>query len=107
YLKRADLGFWSAERFYSLYEAGKIMARLGRDPDEVLAVHERAFALQPTRAESLHAAAAFCRRLGRFPEGVDFALRGVGVERPQNCLFVEDWVYAYGVIDEIGVNAYW
>ena len=107
YMKRADLGFWSAEKFYSLYQAGKIMEQQGADINEVLAVYEKAFACQPTRAESMHAAAKLCRREGQFGQALDHALRGLGVIDPENCLFVEKWIYAYGLIDEVAVSAYW
>jgi glycosyltransferase involved in cell wall biosynthesis len=107
YLKRAELGYWPAERFYSLYQAGKIMDRLGRSADEVLGTYEKAWAMHPTRAESLHAAAALCRRLRRHSEGLNYAIRGLAFEAPKNCLFVEHWVYNYGLLDEAGVNGYW
>jgi len=107
YLKRADLGFWSAEKFYGLYQAGKIMEQRGADINEVLAIYDQAFTCQPTRAETMHAAAKLCRHEGQFEQALDYALRGSAVIEPENCLFVEKWIYAYGLIDEVAVSAYW
>ncbi|WP_027145228.1 glycosyltransferase family 2 protein [Mesorhizobium sp. WSM3626] len=106
YLKRAELGFWDEEVYVSLLEAGNLMAALARPFDEVVAVFERATQVVPTRAEALHAASLYCRNQGRNAEGMEFARRGLDLIQPAG-LFVQPWVYDYGVLDEFAVNAYW
>ncbi|RWB67974.1 glycosyltransferase family 25 protein [Mesorhizobium sp.] len=106
YLKRAELGFWSEEIYVSLLEAGNLMAALGRDFEEVVAVYERATQTVPTRGEALHAASNYCRNQGRNAEGQEFARRGLDLKEPVG-LFVQPWVYDYGLLDEFSVNAYW
>jgi hypothetical protein len=34
------------------------------------------------------------------------ALRGLAIPLPADGLFVEPWVYAYGLLDELAVNAF-
>lgn len=106
YLRRAELGFWDEEIYVSLLEAGNLTAALGRPFDEVVAVFERAAQVVPTRAEALHAASLYCRNQGRNAEGMEFARRGLDLTQPAG-LFVQPWVYDYGLLDEFAVNAYW
>ncbi|WP_246678530.1 glycosyltransferase family 2 protein [Mesorhizobium sp. B2-4-17] len=106
YLRRADLGFWSEEVYVSLLEAGNLMATLGRPFEEVVAVYERATETVSTRAEALHAASRYCRIQGRNAEGQEYARRGLSLTEPAG-LFVQPWVYDYGLLDEFSINAYW
>lgn len=106
YLRRAELGFWDEEIYVSLLEAGNLMAAMGRPFDEVVAVFERAAQVVPARAEALHAASLYCRNQGRNAEGTEFARRGLDLAQPAG-LFIQPWVYDYGLLDEFAVNAYW
>jgi GR25 family glycosyltransferase involved in LPS biosynthesis/glycosyltransferase involved in cell wall biosynthesis/SAM-dependent methyltransferase len=107
YLKRAGLGFWIEEVFESLYGAAKMAEALNHPDDEVIAAYVRATDALPSRAEALHGAARFCRARGRNEEGFQFAKRGAGVPLPSGGLFVESWIYEYGILDEVGINGYW
>jgi hypothetical protein len=106
YLKRAELGFWTEEVYVSLVEAGNLMAALKYPFDQVTATWERANQTLATRAEALHAASHYCRDHGKNAEGMEFARRGLDLAQP-NGLFVQPWVYDYGIFDEFAVNAYW
>jgi glycosyltransferase involved in cell wall biosynthesis len=107
YLRRAELGFWDQEVYCSLYEAARLKERLGHDPDEVIALYLRAFDAAPNRAEALHAASRFCRLNDRFRDSYEYALRGLKVPWPSSGLFVEDWIYDFGLLDELAISAYW
>ncbi|WFP65863.1 glycosyltransferase family 25 protein [Mesorhizobium sp. WSM4904] len=106
YLKRADLGFWNEEVYVSLLEAGNMMAALERPFEEVVGAYERATQTVPARGEALHAASRYCRDQGRNAEGQEYARRGLDLKAPAG-LFVQPWVYDYGLLDEFSVNAYW
>jgi len=107
YLRRAELGFWPEEVFVALYKAGQLQEELGVPADEVLAIYARASQTVPGRAEALHAAAKLCRNAGRNREGYEIAKRGLDLAAPAEGLFVERWIYEYGLLDEYAVNAYW
>jgi LPS sulfotransferase NodH/tetratricopeptide (TPR) repeat protein/SAM-dependent methyltransferase len=107
YLKRAELGYWNEEIYISLLEAGNLMAALDRPFDEVIATYERAAQTVPARAEALHAASLYCRQQGRNAEGQEYARRGIELTPPVGGLFVQGWVYDYGILDEFAINAYW
>ncbi len=107
YLARAEMGFWTEEVFCSLYYAAQQMDAAGRGLDEVVDVYERASAAAPGRAEALHGAARLCRLRDQFRRGYEIARRGLGLAPPADALFVEPWIYEYGLRDEFAVNAYW
>ncbi len=107
YLTRATLGFWTEEVFESLYQAAKLQEALKRPAEEVIATYLRATEAVPTRAEALHGASRFCRIEGRNEEGYQYAKRGLDIPLPIGGLFVENWVYEYGLLDELAVHAYW
>jgi GR25 family glycosyltransferase involved in LPS biosynthesis/SAM-dependent methyltransferase/tetratricopeptide (TPR) repeat protein len=107
YLKRAELGYWSEEIYISLLEAGNMMAALDRPFDEVVATYERAAQTVPARAEALYGASLYCRKKGKNAEGQEYARRGIELTPPVGGLFVQGWVYDYGILDEFAINAYW
>lgn len=107
YLRRAELGFWTQEVFVSLYEAGKQMEALERPTEEILRVYERATQACPARVEAAHGAARLCRLAGDFARGYEIAKAAEGRSAPADGLFVETWIYAYGLDDELAVNGYW
>ena len=107
YEKRAALGHWQQEVFVSLYNAAGLKQALGHAHDVVISAYEKATAAAPTRAEALHGAARCCRNNQRYAQGYEFAKRGLAISNPNDGLFVEDWIYQYGLLDELSVNAYW
>ncbi len=107
YLRRVELGHWLEEIFYSLLTAARLKEALGHNRDDVLTLYMRATDVSPGRAEALHAASRLCRNAGRYREGYEFAKRGLDRPVPPEGLFVEPWIYDYGLLDEFAVNAYW
>ena len=55
----------------------------------------------------MHGASRFCRHKKRFEEGFQLANRGLEIAKPAGGLFVETWIYEYGLLDELAVNGYW
>lgn len=113
YLKRAELGFWVEEVFTSLCWAAKFQESLGRPFEEVMATYLRAADTLPKRAaEALHGASRYCRLSQRYKEGYEVAKRAISEETGSpgdapDGLFVAQWIYEYGLLDEFAVNAYW
>ena len=96
-----------SEAFLKLLHAAREKEKLGRPDDEVISAYVEATAACPTRAEALHGAARFCRNKGLHARGYEFAAQGLAIAHPNNALAVEDWIYEYGLLDELAVNAYW
>lgn len=104
YLERAERGGWAEEVCVSLYTAARLKQALGHPEQEVLDLFGRAFLAAPMRAEGLHGAAQVSRAAGRFVEGYHFAKVAMALPQPANRLFVEPWVYSFGLPDELAVN---
>ncbi|MBV8578790.1 MAG: glycosyltransferase family 2 protein [Acetobacteraceae bacterium] len=107
YLARAELGFWQEEVFVSLYQAAQLKAQLDHPDQDVIDTYLRASQAAPNRAEALHGASRLCRNKRRYEEGFQFAKRGLAIPLPSDGLFVESWIYQYGLLDELGVCASW
>jgi hypothetical protein len=107
YLRRANLGYWIEEVYISHYCAAHLLEQSGRPFDEVITTYVRASDAVPTRAEALHAASRLCREKNQFAQGYEFARRALEIPQPASGLFVERWIYEYGLLDEFAVNAYW
>ena len=107
YLKRAALGHWKEEIFDSLYNAAELLKAMGRPFDKVVAMYLLASDAVTSRAEALHAASRLCRENKKFADGFKYARRGLKIPLPADGLFVQSWVYDYGLLDELAVNAYW
>lgn len=107
FLRRADLGFWEQERYISLYRAAKIQADLGYPSETVLTTFDRATKIDPQRAEAFHGAAKYCRERKLYQDGYKIAKKALSLRQPDSGLFVEKWIYDYGLLDEFAVNAYW
>lgn len=107
YLQRSEMGQWQEEVFMSLFHAGRLKIMLGHPPDQVLSTLADASARASWRAESLHAAAVYCRQRNDHHKAYEYARRGLDVAYPMNSLFVLDWIYHYGLLDELAISAYW
>ena len=107
YQERAQMGGWQEEVFVSLYQVAKLKERLGLPDEEVLASYEAASQSSSTRIEALHGASRLCRIKGRYEQGYQLALNGLGKPYPADALFGEPWIYETGLLDELAVNAYW
>lgn len=107
YVKRANLGGWNEEVFYSWYQAGRIMEILQKPFDEIVRVYFQAYQTAPWRAESLWAAARLCRTYCRWDQAYRFAKQALKVRYPEGALFVGQGIYEWAILDEFSIAAYW
>lgn len=106
YERRAGMGGWEEEIFFSLLEAAKLRERLQRSFDEVQAAYLRAYESRPRRAESLYELARYCRLQRRFALAYVYAATASNATRPDDLLFVSETVYQWRAKDELAVSAY-
>jgi len=106
YWKRTEMGGWQEEVYVSLLRAASLHEQLGHSLTQILSAYKRAIALIPARAEAMHGAARVCRNAGLHGEGYWFAKQGVRLPLHKG-LFVEAWVYEWGLLDEFAICAYY
>lgn len=108
YKKRASLGGWNEEVFFSLYQVGRIMEVNDKSLiDDIIKIYCDAFYACPFRAESLWAAARICRLNGRFDQAYTFSRQAAKLPMPEGALFVGQPIYEWMVLDEFAISAYW
>ena len=101
---RGDLAF-GRRKCSSPYQAARMKEQLEHPEDEVI---EAYFGRRLCDAgRSAHGASRYCRHKRRFEEGYEFARRGLKIPFPDGGLFIEPWIYEYGLLDEMGVHGYW
>jgi glycosyltransferase involved in cell wall biosynthesis len=107
YLERSTLGYWIEEVFLSLYYAAQIKERLRFPDSEIVQSYLSAHEAFPHRIEALHGAVRFLRLRDKFQLAYHIAERGIKISAPSSGLFLERWIYDYGMLDEFAISAYW
>lgn len=107
YLKRASMQGWGEEVFYSLYSAALLQEQLENPYEEIVDGYTRAFMSRPNRAEPLYRLALFFRNHDNFLLGYLTASQGLTIQKPNDLLFIESWIYEWGLLMEKSVSAYW
>jgi len=109
YLKRAGMGGWEEEAFYSLYRAGMLKALLDYSWPEIQQQFLDAYDFRPIRAEPLYQIARLYRQVHNKPRlGYAFAKMAMEIPYPkEDILFISDDVYKWQLLDELGASAYY
>ena len=105
YLRRAGLGAWDQEVFYSLYQAGVLRGK--RDPDGAIALLLDAWESRPSRAEPLHELSRLARLRRAYNAAHLYASQGIELPYPDDTLFVHRSVYEWELLFEWAIAAYW
>ncbi|MBS0629314.1 MAG: glycosyltransferase [Verrucomicrobia bacterium] len=107
YERRAAMGGWDQEVFFSKYQICQLQEKLNVDAQKIAKSYLDCYSSRPTRAEPLCRLAQFYRLQGDYLLGYLVASFGLTVPYPKDTLFVESWVYDYGLLLEKSVSAYW
>jgi hypothetical protein len=107
YQRRAQMGGWDEEVWFSLYQIAVLSERLGAPPAEIASAYLSAYQFRPTRAEPLVRLAAFHRKRGEFSLALLYARQATRIPQPPDILFVESGVYRWDALDELSVAAWY
>jgi glycosyltransferase involved in cell wall biosynthesis len=109
YLKRAGMGGWEEEAFYSLYRSGMIKAILNYSWPEIQQQFLDAYDFRPIRAEPLYQIARIYRQVHDKPRlSYLFARMALEIPYPKDdILFIGDDIYKWQILDEIGATAFY
>ena len=106
YKRRASMGGWKEEVWYSHYQAGLIQGRSGQ-VDEALASFLRAYDADPERAENLVAAASLARRKDLPHVAYSAATAATRLPEPERLLLLEPSAYRWRAHDECALAAFY
>ena len=107
YEKRAEMGGWDQEVFYALLQVGSMQEVLEMAPEVVVSSYNRAYQYRRSRAEPLYQIAHLYRLKGDFKSGYLIAKIAQTLPQTQDILFVQQWMYDYGIPLELSICAYW
>lgn len=107
YEKRIKMGGWDQEIFHSMMQVGLLQERMKMDPKTIISTYQKAYSYRPTRAEPLYYLANQYRLAENYTAGYKAALQGIKYELSDDVLFVEKWIYDYGLLLEFSICAYW
>jgi tetratricopeptide (TPR) repeat protein len=108
YSRRASLGGWHEEVYFSLWSVAQLSEAIGKPWPEVQQLYLAAHAIAPHRAEPLCAIARYYVKTGMYALGFIFAQRAYQLPYPANdTLFVNASTYTWQAADLLGTTAYY
>ena len=106
YKKRASMGRFNQEVFYSLWRMGICREYIERPDHEVIEAYLHAYESVPSRAESLYQLSKLYRLKYNKPAiAYMYAKAAYDIPYPENGLFVSDYIYKFGILNEISITA--
>jgi len=108
YKKRAEMGGWAEEVYYSLYRVAICRAMMDRPWPEIQASFLDAYNYRPIRAEPLvHIAQVLRQKYNQPAAAFVYARQAAEMPLPQGeILFVPDAIYNFVALDELGATAF-
>jgi hypothetical protein len=89
YQKRASMGGWPEEVFWSLFQVARQQEKLKIDPKVIEASYLKAFQSRPSRIEPLYYLMHNARVRGEYQKGYDLGRIAIKVPPVKDTLFVE------------------
>ncbi len=106
YTKRAEMGHWAEEVFYSWLRVGMCRELLGMPVEKVIDAFMKAYDTLPNRVEPLYHASCIYRKHDRPRSAFIMASTGLQIPLPTDqILFVDTANYTWGILDEIATTA--
>jgi glycosyltransferase involved in cell wall biosynthesis len=107
YARRAAMGGWEEEVYYSLLQVAVLKLRAKHQPASVVDAFLRAYQYRPSRAESLVELAGYYRSTNEWALAELFARVAVSISRPTDILFVDTSSYDWRALDELAIATYY
>lgn len=107
YLRRAAMGGWDEEIYYSLFQAARCQERLEMPFETVVDAYLAAARARPSRAEGLVEAARLCRAHSEWEQARTFASEAAALPFPDaDTLFVDARATEWRALDELALATY-
>ena len=106
YAKRMHLHGWDQERYVSLIQSAMLKEEWHYPAAEILNQYLLAREICPHRAEDLYRASKYCYSNGRPSLALSLINQAMTIPHPVEGLFLEDWIWQYGMMDALVVCYY-
>lgn len=106
YRRKLELPTWPEEDWTAQINLANCLEAQGLE-DAYLKETLRAYQMRPQRAEPLHALAKHYREKGEQNTAMVFTEKGISIPRPDDKLFIEDWVYDWGFRHEYSISGFY
>ncbi len=93
---------WDQQTFWAKYSAACLQESLERPPEMFIKGYKEAFQFRPTRAEPLYRIAQHYYDHEDYLTAYSFAYLGLQVKRSDDFVYVEGWIYDYGLLAVLG-----
>lgn len=107
YQRRASMGGWDEEVWYSLLQVALLSEQTSVVPSTIAARYLAAYEKRPRRAEPLVHLARFHRVREEFAIAHLYAERALKIPKPDDLLFLDMSCYAWRAKDEFSIAAYY
>lgn len=107
YQKRIAQGGWDQEVFWAMLEEANMQRGLGMPSDTFVPSYLKAYHHRPVRAEPLYHLANYYRMKEDYVSGYLVASIAYSIPSSKDVLFVQKWMYDYGIPLELSICAYW
>jgi hypothetical protein len=107
YLKRAEMGGWEEEVYFSWYEAGKLSIKIEARKNKHLIYFFKACEIKRSRWEAAFRIIEFFRMNNMFKEGWNFAKDRLEENWQENYLFVEHDIHEWRFKDSASICAWY
>lgn len=107
YERRAAMGGWEEEAWYSKFQIAVLLERLQRAPGEVVDAYLVAYEARPSRAEPLCELARYLRLRRRYAGAYLHARAASEIAAPADLLFIDASAYRWRARDERAVAAFY
>lgn len=105
--KRVAMGGFDDEVYDSLLQIAILQEQFLTDKDQIVSFYQRAFQFRPSRKEPLYYLAGYLRRQKDFSYAYNIASMGKNIPSTHDTLFVQQWIYDYGMSLELSACAFW
>jgi glycosyltransferase involved in cell wall biosynthesis len=106
YKMRADMGGFAEEKWNAQLHYAHCIGNLNHQADFVWEMLQ-AYKMRPSRAETLYDLAKYFRERGENHSSLLFSEAGMQIKRPDDQLFVNNFVYKSGLREEFSICAYY
>jgi tetratricopeptide (TPR) repeat protein len=95
------------EVFWSCLQMANLHKEMGSSRNVVVEAYLKAAEADRMRVEPYYYLALYYREQKEFEKAYQVAALGVTIPYRENALFMQDWIYEWGIVLELSVAAYW